>query len=133
MTEPIDAIEGLTVQESAAVAALLSAPTLAEAAQQVGMHERTLRRWLADKDHFRRALRAEQRAVLATVTARLQQVATKAVGALEAVMDDATAPHSARVTAARAVLELAHERIDLDDVTERLEALEQAQPRKGGA
>lgn len=128
MTEPTDSIDGLSPQETAAIAALMTAPSIEQTAAQVGIHERTLRRWLS-KDHFKRALRAEQRAVMACVTARLHQSAEKAVQTLEAIMADEKAPHASRVTAARTLLELAQERIDMEHLTERVEAVEHARGR----
>jgi hypothetical protein len=126
MTEPADTIEGLDAQETLAIAALMSSPTIAQAAARVGIHERTLRRWLAEREPFRRALRREQRAVMAACTARLQQSAAKAIDTLEEVMEDGEAPHASKVAAARALLDLAHERIDVADLTERIEAIEGA-------
>lgn len=126
MSEAVDIIDGLNAQESAAIAALMSSPTIEHAAARVGIHERTLRRWLCEREAFRHVLRNEQRAVMSCVTSRLQRAAVKAIGALEEIIVDRDAPHAARVSAARAVLELAHERIDIEDLTERLEAVEQA-------
>ncbi len=116
--------DGLTPQESAAIAALLVSRTVQDAAAAAGISERTLRRWLTSREHFRTALRREQRATMAAVTARLQQVALKAVDTLEDVMEDGEASHASKVTAARALLELAQERIDMDEVAQRLEAIE---------
>lgn len=128
MTDPTDSIDGLSPQETAAIAALMTAPSIEQTAAQVGIHERTLRRWLS-KDHFKRALRAEQRAFMACVTARLQQSASKAIDTLEAIMEQSDAPAAARVTAARTLLELAHERIDMEDLADRIEAIEHARGR----
>ena len=122
--------DGLTAQQAAAVGALMSSPTIEQAAKAVGVHERTLRRWLAGHEPFKLALRREQRAAMAAVTSRLQQSAGKAVETLETVMDDAEAPHASKVTAARALLELAHERIDMQETTDRLAALEMENERR---
>lgn len=123
-----DELEGLSVQETAAIAALMSSPTIETAAERVGLNERTLRRWL-DREHFRRALRREQRAVMTSVTSQLQRLASKAVGALEGVLDDGEAPHASKVTAARAVLEMAREDIQLSELSERIEELEARQAK----
>jgi hypothetical protein len=61
---------------------------------------------------------------LAHATARLQIACSKAVVTLEAVMDDRTAIASARVAAAKAVLEIAHRLTEQEDVIERLTQLE---------
>jgi hypothetical protein len=55
-------------------------------------------------------------------------VAAKAVDALEGVLEASNATHASKVAAARAVLELAQERIDTEEILERLEALEGGAP-----
>jgi hypothetical protein len=57
-------------------------------------------------------------------TARLQTVTGEAVGVLREVMNDKGAKGSKRVSAAKAVIELAYKGIDLDDFAKRLEAIE---------
>jgi hypothetical protein len=46
-------------------------------------------------------------------------------------MEDPAAPPSARVTAARAVLEMAQKGIELEEVSDRVAALERAFEEKG--
>lgn len=58
--------------------------------------------------------------------AQLQRATGKAVMTLIAVMDDPEAPHAAKVTAARTILEQAIRAIELDDLEARIQALEQA-------
>ena len=59
-------------------------------------------------------------------TARLQHVAVRAVDTLDTVMDDAKATASSRVSAARTALDLAYRAVELEDVEERVTALERA-------
>lgn len=115
----------LTPSEVRAIAELLTARTIDEAARRSGVAERTLRRWL-DRADFRAALRAEQRGLMQQVTSRLQVASSRAVDALTVVLDDLTAPASARVSAARTVLELAREGVEVEAIAARLDALEQA-------
>jgi hypothetical protein len=107
-----------------AISALLTQPTLAEAATTVGVGEATLRRWL-QQESFQAAYRQARREAIGQAIARLQQVTTTAVTTLEAVMTDPGAKESARVTAARAVLELAIRAVELEDLEARMVALEQ--------
>jgi hypothetical protein len=65
-----------------AVAALLAFPTVAKAAETVGVDESTLRTWLRDPD-FRAAYRAARADVLERTVARLVAASVKAVEALE--------------------------------------------------
>jgi uncharacterized protein (UPF0147 family) len=121
-------MENLTPQDTAAIAALLTSRTIEQAADQAGIGERTLRRWLSERDDFRQELRRQQRAAMAVVTARLQRAAEAALSTLEDIMGDTNAPPASRVTAARTILELAQERIDVDDLAEQFEELK----RNGG-
>jgi hypothetical protein len=107
-----------------AISALLTQPTLAEAATTVGVGEATLRRWLQQAS-FQVAYRQARREAVSQAIARLQQVTTVAVSTLEDIMTDPTARESARVTAARAVLELAIRGVELEDLDVRIAALEQ--------
>jgi hypothetical protein len=67
--------------------------------------------------------------------ARLQHVTTVAVNTLEAILTDPTARESAKVTAARAVLEWAIRGVELEDLEARIAALEQrvAEANAGGS
>jgi hypothetical protein len=57
----------------------------------------------------------------------LQQTSHAAVSALQDVMSDSDSPASARVTAAKTILELAIRAVELEDLAARVEALERAQ------
>lgn len=115
----------MTRKMEAAVAALLTAPTIAIAAQAVGISEQTLWRWL-QLPEFQGQYREAKRQAVAQAVARLQQATTKAVDTLEAVMDDTASPSSARVTAAKTVLEMAVKAVELEDMAARIEALERS-------
>ena len=111
-------------KQAAAIAALLAQRTIAEAAQQVGIGERTLLRWLQEDSAFQAAYRTARRHVVQHAVARVQQATCTAVETLEAIMQDPEAPASARVSAAKAVLETAIKGIELEDLEARIAALE---------
>ncbi|TEB08635.1 hypothetical protein Psch_02201 [Pelotomaculum schinkii] len=113
----------ITRKMEAAIAALLTAPTIAEAAAAVGVHEQTLWRWL-QQEEFQGRYREAKRQAVAQAVARLQQATTKAVDTLEEVMDDDLATPSSRVTAAKTVLDAAFKGIELDDLAARVDELE---------
>src|SRR5262249_10504477 len=96
--------EKLSRRQAAFLSSLLTAPTLTKAAHQAGIGEVTAWRWMKD-DGFQDAYRAARRQVVQHAITRLQQATGKAVETLCAVMRDAEAPASARVSAARAILE----------------------------
>ena len=110
-------------QEDAAIAALLSEPTIAEAAQKVGIGRSTLLRWLAEPE-FKARYRAARRSVVESAIGRLQQATTQAVDALARNLTCGTP--AVEVGAARTILDQATKAVELVDLAERIEQLEQA-------
>lgn len=123
--------EKLSRKEELAIAALLSAPTLAEAAHTAGISEPTLWRWL-QREEFQTAYRAARREAVSQAVAHLQHVCGEAVETLRGVMTNDEAPASARVSAAKTVLELSLKATELEDLAARVAALE-AMLKQGGA
>ena len=107
-----------------AVVALLVQPTISEAAKQVGIGERTLLRWMK-RDDFQAIYRAARREVMSQAIAHLQQATVEAVATLRSVMKNESAPASAKVTAARIILDLALKVAEVEDLGQRLTTLEQ--------
>ena len=115
--------EKLSRKQATFLSALLTAPTLAKAAHQAGIGDVTAWRWMKD-DGFQDAYRVARRQVVQHAITRLQQATGKAVETLCMVMRDAEAPASARVSAARAILETAIKAVELEDLEARIIALE---------
>ncbi len=113
--------EKLTRKQDGAIAALLSAPTVAAAATAAGIGERTLRRWLRDSA-FVAAYRDARRKVVEAAVARLQNVAYEAVDALQRNLTCGRPGDEIR--AAATILERATRGVELIDLAERLDALE---------
>ena len=122
--------EKLSRKQEALISALLLEPTLAEAAQAAGIGEVTAWRWLQDAA-FQAAYREARREVVRHAITQVQRATGEAVETLRNVMQDADAPASARVSAAKAVLETAVKAVELEDLEARIAALEAAQ--QGGA
>jgi hypothetical protein len=118
--------EKLSRKQEALISALLLAPTLAAAAQAVGVHEATAWRWLKDPA-FQEAYRDARREVVRQAVAQVQQACRIAVTTLTGVMQDGESPASAKVAAARTVLETAIKAVELEDLEARIAALEAAQ------
>jgi hypothetical protein len=115
--------EKLSHKQEQTIAALLTAPNLADAAHHAGIVERTLLRWLKETA-FQAAYREARRAVVQHAIAQVQQATGEAVATLRTVMQDSASPASARVSAAKAILETAVKGIDIDDLEVRIAALE---------
>lgn len=122
--------EQLTRRQEKALLALLTSPSVAEAARAAGIGERTLWRWF-QQEPFARRYRELRRQSVAQAVARLQRSAGVAVETLEAVMTDKQAPAAARVRAAVATLELAVRGAELEELSARVAALEDAVKRGG--
>jgi FAD/FMN-containing dehydrogenase len=110
-------------KEETAISALLTQGTLAEAAQVAGIGEATLRRWL-QRDDFQAAYRRARREAVSQAVAHLQKASGAAVDTLRGIMQDPHKLASARVTAARVILEIAIKAVELENLEVRLAVLE---------
>jgi hypothetical protein len=112
-----------TRKREQAIAALLTEPTLAAAANRSGVGETTLWRWLQDPD-FQNAYASARRSLVDAAIGNLQQAATEAVACLRRNL---TCGHmGTEVRAAGVILEHvlgALDRLDLEERLRRLEAL----------
>ncbi|MGE0821766.1 MAG: hypothetical protein AB7G75_34070, partial [Candidatus Binatia bacterium] len=97
--------EKLSRKMEVLIAALLTEPTVTQAAMTAGIAEATARRWL-QLPHFQAQYRAARREAVTQAISRLQQASAQAVSTLEAVMTDGESPAAARVTAAKTTLDL---------------------------
>jgi hypothetical protein len=113
--------EKLTRKKEQAIAALLTAPSITEAAATVGLAEKTLRLWLRDRD-FIAGFREARRQVVETAIARLQHASNKAVDALERNLN--CGHPGAEIRAALGILDNAIKAVELMDLAGRLEDLE---------
>ncbi len=111
----------ITARQELAIAALLTKPTIEMAAQEVGVNESTLRRWLKEAA-FAEAYRAERRRVLERAVGVLQQASVQAVGAL--LRNLKCGLPSVEVRAARTILALALKGEEIYDIEERIGRLE---------
>jgi hypothetical protein len=116
--------EKLPRRKEQAISALLLHATLSEAAAALAVDESTLRRWLREDTAFQTAYREARRAVVQQAIVQVQCATGEAVETLRSVMQDAEAPASARVSAAKAMLETAVKGIEIEDLEARIAALE---------
>lgn len=120
---PALSVDGLEPKQEEAILALLNEPSMARAAASVGIGERTLYRWLRDPA-FGSAYREARRQAFRHAIALTQKYAPMAVATLAKVMADEQAPWTAKVAAATTILRFGREGIELDDLVERIEAIE---------
>ena len=120
-------IEQLSEQQQQAIIALLASGSTDKAARAAGVTPRTVYRWLADPT-FELVYRAARREAVQAATAALQRASADAVVTVVAIMRSRTAPPAVRLAAARTILELARESLELDDLQARITALEARNP-----
>ncbi len=120
-----DATALLTPGQEAAIAALVGEPTYAKAAKAAGVGVRTLRRWIHSDADFRQRLREARASVFDQAVRAIHLASPTAAGVLDGIAQDAAAPRTARVSAARALIHYScrgHEMADIDGRLSELEA-----------
>lgn len=115
--------EKISRNRERAISALLSSPSIPEAAKASGLSERSLYRWLQDEE-FQETYQAARREVVKHAVTTVQAAMSKAVETLREIMEDTDAPASARVSAARAVLDLGLKATEIEDLQRRVAEIE---------
>jgi hypothetical protein len=115
----------LTPRQEGAIAALLLCPTVRQAAQKAQVAEGTLFRWLASPT-FAQAYKEARDTALQQAMNTLQSTAGAAVTTMLSLMTDTKKPGSVRLAAARSVMEYCFKAKEMQEIEERLQALEEA-------
>lgn len=113
----------LTPNKSRALRALLTQPTKAAAAAEAGISPRTLRDYLADPEFQAEYKHAFSRLVT-DATRQAQLALSPAINALRDIVDDDGESSSARIAAARTLLEYGLRLTELTDILSELESIE---------
>lgn len=120
-------------KQEAAITALLTQRTIDEAAKSIGVSTSTLRRWM-ELPIFKEAYLKARRQAVSQSHARMQQNSSAACAVLLRLMADPAVKASARIQAARTVLEFSTQALETEDLLMRLERLEEnEQQRKEAA
>lgn len=119
---------GRSSADTVIIAALAAGRTQKEAAEAAGVTDRTVRARLERPD-FRAAVARQRAATLERAAGALAALIDEAAATLREVMADEEAPATARVHAARTVLQLGRELHERATFEERLAALEEAAAR----
>lgn len=122
--------EKFTRQMDVAIVGLLTQPTIDEAAKHAGVSGPTLWRWMQEPT-FQTEYRKARRQAMGQATAQLQQAGCIAVKALKEIIQGSGGSASARVAAARTVLEIGLRAIELEDLDERVAELERLAEKAG--
>lgn len=113
----------LTPRQHRAVAALLSCPTISEAAKTAQVSERTLYRWLLDQA-FLAELHRRESELINYIARRLVNLADNALRTIQELLDDPEASSSVRLRAAENVLAHLLRVRELATLEERVSLLE---------
>lgn len=106
-----------------AIAALLKTTSVSKAAEVAGVGERTLRRWLSMPE-FQVEYRRARRELISGAIHTLLHATSTATHVLVTIMQDEKQPATARVSAARTILQLVTRSFNDDDIHERLAEME---------
>jgi len=120
--------DNLGVKRMKGIEALITYNTVDEASKQIGIGRATMYNWLKDPA-FDRELKKAKRQLVNRAILRLQQSCRDAVAALAQICRDKKAPPSARVSAAREILNGAIKAVEMEDIEERLKVLEERYAR----
>ncbi|HXP86861.1 MAG TPA: hypothetical protein VN841_19185 [Bryobacteraceae bacterium] len=108
-----------------AIAALLTRPSIEDAARVAGVGEKTLRRWIQEPEFKARYLRARRESVQQAL-ARIQQATSAAGTTILKLMTDPSVPATVRLRAAECVFDLAVKGVEIEDIEVRVSELERA-------
>lgn len=113
----------MTPRKEKALQALLVCRTRAEAAKAAGIGESTLREYMKDAEFMERYKQAFG-GMVADATRQAQQTLSPALSTLREIMEDREEQASARITAARSILEYAMKLCEQTDILDQLRELE---------
>ncbi|MEX1313821.1 MAG: helix-turn-helix domain-containing protein [Desulfotignum sp.] len=115
--------EVLSANQLKAVKALIAHETVSDAAKACNLARDTLYRYMRDPI-FDHELKKAKRILVNRAILSLQQSCRHAATALAAICRDEEAPPSARVSAAREILNQTMKAIEIEGIEERLKSLE---------
>lgn len=75
-------IEGITLKQTKAIDALVSTPTVGEAAKMAGIGARTLYRWMAEDENFKAALNEAESNAISALARGLLALSERVLSAL---------------------------------------------------
>lgn len=116
---------GKTRQMEAAIAALLTCRTIVEAAEQCKVSKRTLLRWM-QHEQFKKQYANAKREMLSGAINRLRSAGFDAGVRLHIAVKDKASPPAVAISAASRILDLLLKAVELEDLTERITALEES-------
>ena len=129
MLKNTELLSKLNAKQIKAILLLIEGKPPEEVARVLGIHSKTLYRWLEKDIDFKKALQEAKESIFNEALENLKALSREAVNTLRDLL---TSRHkdTARLGSAKTILELAIRQKELEDIEKRIEALEE---RLGGA
>lgn len=116
----------MTGKQKKALAALVRAPTREQAAREAGCSTSSIRRWMSQDPAFREAYKEAFSEMMTEATRETQRSMSPAITTLKEIVENEDQSATARISAARSILEYGMRMTEQLDVLDRLDALEAA-------
>lgn len=120
----------MTPKQNKVLAALLTSPSKAAAAQAAGISSRTLRDYLADPS-FQTEYKRAFAGLVEDATRQAQQAIAPALSTLREIVESEDENAQARISAARSILEYSVKLTEQTDILTHLDELEKQAMREG--
>lgn len=114
----------MTPRKEKALRALLTCKTKREAAEQAGLSEKTLWKYMHTDEEFMERYSAACRDLVADASRQAKQALSPAITALQAILEDPEANDSSKIAASRALIEAALKLTEVNDILGILEGCE---------
>jgi len=113
----------VTTRQTKAIAALVSEPTKRAAAAKAGISESTLRAYLSDPE-FQKAYQKAFTDLVSDATRQAQRSLSPALKTLQEIVEDTEEAATARISAARSLLEYGLKLTEINDILRDLEGID---------
>lgn len=114
----------MTSRQQKALAALIRAPTIEAAAEAAGIGYSILRRWLKEDTGFRTGYRGALSGLIDDAATQAKKALSPALTTLQEITADAEQPATARISAARSILEYGLKLCEISDILRVLEGID---------
>jgi len=124
MLNNTELLSKLNAKQTKAILLLIEGKTPEEVSRVLGIHSKTLYRWLEKDIDFKKALQEAKESIFNEALENLKSLSREAVNTLRDLL---TSRHkdTARLGSAKTILELALKQKELEDIEKRIEALEE--------
>jgi transposase-like protein len=113
----------LPLKQSQAIEALLTSDSIREASSKVGVSETSLHKWLKN-EQFQAEYKATKKAIVEQAVSSLTSISSLAVNQVHDLLLNSRSDH-VRLSACKLVLDFCLQKVELEELTTKLEAIEE--------